>query len=202
MGGASFLFDHMADKRNKHQKRRDASRDENGKTLYERIMSGEQEPEGQQKGWKNLQPIPFNQMEPERRREICRKGAAAVNEIRGEKKSAKQVLENLLTLKATDEIIEGADLTPELIERLKKSASGATLYDVMGAVALGRALGGNIKAAEYIRDTYGDKPIERVEVTENVTTAADRELMQKIMERLESPDVIIAADQKNNDSDI
>lgn len=153
-------------------------------------MSGEIEPTGRQKGWKNLQPIPITERSDEERKEICRKGAAAAREIYGEKKSAKQVLENLLTLKATDEILEGAELSDELIKRLKAGTKDATLYDVVGAVALGRALDGNIKAAEYIRDTYGDKPIDRVEVTENITTESDRELMKAIMNRLDNVETV------------
>ena len=49
-----------------------------------------------------------------------------------------------------------------------------------------------MKAYELIRDTNGDKPIERVELTENVTTEADRALMQQIAARLEDPDTVIA----------
>ena len=138
-------------------------------------------------------------MTPERRREISAKGAEAVNKLHGEKKTAKQSLENILTLKVTPEIIAGADLPDEIAERMKRDNPDATLYDLIQIVAVGRAVGGNVKAMEYVRDTHGDKPIERVEVTENVTTEADRELMRRIAERLDSPDVIIAADITETD---
>ena len=176
----------MGDKRTYQKRRRDAQRDENGKSIYEKVMSGEIEPQGRQKGWKNLKTIPFNQMDKERAREIRSKGGKAVQELRGEKKNAKQVLDNLLTLKATEDILDGADLRPELVERLRKSTKGATLYDVMGAVALGKALDGNVKAMEYVRDTYGDKPIDtsRIELTENLMTESDRELLEKLSQRL------------------
>ena len=173
------------------------------KSRYEKIIAGEATPEGSEKGWMNLEKrVSFNQMEPEKRREICRKGAEAVNKLHGEKKTAKQALENILTLKVNDEIIAGADLTPEMAARLKKSAPDATIYDLMQIVAVGRAVSGNMKAYELIRDTYGDKPIERVEVSENITTEADREMMRAIAARLQDGEKIevvkdVSADTKN-----
>lgn len=166
------------------------------KTTYQKIIAGEQEPEGMQKGWLNLQTDKYrlDKIDQEKRREICRKGGQAVQRIHGKKKTAREALENILTLKLTDEIIEGADLDAALAERLKRSTDDLTLYDLIQIVAAGRAAGGNIKAAEYIRDTYGDKPIERVEVTENITTEADRALMRSIAERLQAPDVVVVAD--------
>ena len=38
---------------------------------------------------------------------------------------------------------------------------------------------------EYVRDTHGDAPIKQIEVTENITTDADRELMRQLSERLQ-----------------
>jgi general stress protein YciG len=162
----------------------DESKEE--KTLYRKIIDGDAEPVGSQKGWKNLEKrTSFNEMDPERRREICRKGAEAVNKLHGEKKTAKQSLEKILTLKIDSEIMSAADVPRELADKLRRDNPDATLYDLIQIVAVGRAVGGNIKAAEYIRDTHGDKPIERVEVTDNVTTDADRELMRQLSERLQ-----------------
>jgi hypothetical protein len=160
---------------------------EKEKTEYEKIISGEAEPVGSQKGWKNLEKrISFNQMDPEKAREIQRKGAEAVNALKGEKRTAREALENILTLKVTDKILSNSDLEPELVERLKRSGINITVYDLLQLVAVGRAAGGNMKAYELIRDTYGDKPIDRVEVSENVTTDADREMLQMIAARLQN----------------
>lgn len=175
----------MADKRKQSQKRRDAGRDADGKTLYERIKAGEIEPEGKQKGWLNLQPIPITQREPEERREICKKGAAAVNKIHGEQRTAKEALQRILSILATEDIIAGADLPAELAERLKRENPDITLYDLMQGVALGRALQGNIKAAEYVRDTNGDKPKDQMQIEgAGIMTEADRALLETIAGRL------------------
>lgn len=149
------------------------------------IIDGEIEPEQHEKGLLNLRKrVPFNQMEPEKRREICQKGAEAIHKLHGEKKTAKQALANVLTLKIDDEIISKADIDPKIAERVRRSNPDATLYDLIQAVAVGRALDGNIKAAEYIRDTHGDAPVKQVEVTENVTTDADRAMMQALSDLL------------------
>jgi hypothetical protein len=170
------------------------------KSIYQQIMDGEIEPEGSQKGWKNLREGQTKHnlavIDPERRKEIQRMGAEAVNKLHGEKKSARDSLEKILTLKIDDDILAAADLPAELADKLKRSNPNATIYDLIQIVAAGRAIGGNIKAAEYIRDTHGDKPIDRVEVTENITTDSDRALLQQINERLARAEVVVVQDQE------
>ena len=168
-----------------------------GKSRYRQIIDGDKEPEGIEKGWKNLQPekYDFRKIDKEKRREICRKGAQAVNRLHGEKKTAQQALENILSLKLTDEIIEGSEAPPEVIDRLKRSNPDATIYDLIQAVAAGRALGGSMAAIQYIRDTNGDKPQDRLEVSNNIMTDQDRQLMQQISDRLQKAELTIIEDQ-------
>ena len=187
----------MRDNRNRQQKRQDAQRKKSpdGKTEYERIQAGEAEPVGCQKGWKNLRPIPFNQRSEEERREICRKGAEAVNKLHGEKKTAKESLDRMLSILATDDILSNADIDAVLVERLRRENPKMTLYDAVNAAAIGRALSGNAKAMEYIRDTRGDAPVKQVEITENITTDADRALLAEINKRLQSGEIVVVQDQ-------
>lgn len=169
--------------------------DQNGKTRAQRIIDGEIEPEPHERGLLNLRKrVPFSEMSPEKRAEIARKGAEAVNKLHGEKKTARESLEAFLTLKITDEIVAGADLDPSIAERLKRSNPDATLYDLIQAVAVGRALDGNIKAAEYIRDTHGDKPVDRVDISGEIMTEADRAMIARIGARLDDPSLVIAKD--------
>lgn len=162
---------------------------EKEKTEYQKIIDGEQEPTGSQKGWPNLKrgqtEYNLKNIDPEKAAEIRRKGAEALNALKGEKRTAREALENILTLKVTDKILSNSDLEPELADRLKRSGINITVYDLLQLVAVGRAAGGNMKAYELIRDTYGDMPIKQIEVTENVTTDADRELMRQLSERLQ-----------------
>jgi len=193
------LFDQEGEKmrEKKRTKRKELQDINKPKSRYQMIIDGEAEPEGSENGWKNLEAgrVSFNQMPEEKALEIRRKGAAAVNKMHGEKKTARESLEKILTLRATPEIIAGADLEPEIAERLKRDNPDATLYDLIQIVAVGRAVGGNMKAYELIRDTYGDKPTEKVEVSAEIMTDKDRELLEKISRRLDDPDVVVVADQ-------
>lgn len=159
------------------------------------IIDGLIEPNEDEKYLLNLRKRkPFNKWDKEEHKEVCRKGQKALAELHGERKTAKHALQNILTLKVTPQIIADADIDESIAERLKRDNPNATLYDLIQAVAVGRALEGNVKAMEYVRDTHGDKPIERVEVSDNVTTEQDRELMQQIAKRLESAEITVVKD--------
>ena len=174
------------------------------KTRYQMIMDGEAEPEGKEKGYINLIKGQTQHnlavIDPEKAREIHSKGAQAVNKLHGEKKSAKQILDNVLTLLVDDQIIDGADLPPEIANKLKKSNKDITMYELIQTVAAGRAAAGNMKAYELIRDTYGDKPVEKVELQADVMTDTDRELLQKISARLDDPALTIVQDVTGKDT--
>lgn len=158
---------------------------EKKKSRASMIIDGEIEPEENERYLLNLRKrVPFNQMDPEKVKEIRRKGAAAVNQLHGKKKTAKQALADVLTLKVSDEIVSAAGIDPAIAAKLKRDNPDATMYDLIQAVAVGRALEGNVKAMEYVRDTHGDAPIKQIEVTENITTDADREMLRQINARL------------------
>lgn len=151
------------------------------------IIDGEIEPEPNERYLLNLRKRkPFNQWDKDEMHAVAVKGGEAVQKLHGEKKTAKEALANVLTLKATDEIIKSAGIDPAIAAKLKRDNPDATLYDMIQAVAVGRALEGNIKAAEYVRDTHGDAPVKQIEVTENVTTDSDREMMRKLSEMLQN----------------
>ena len=168
------------------------------KSRYRMILDGEAEPIGPEKGWINLEAgrESFDQMEPERRKEIARKGAEAVNRLHGEKKTARESLQRILSLKITDGIMEGADVPPEVIERIKRDNPEATIYDLIQSVAVGRALGGNVKAMEYVRDTNGDKPVEKIDanISGQIMTDQDREMIQAIADRLQAGEIAVIRD--------
>ena len=159
------------------------------KTRYQQVIDGDVEPEGCEKGWLNLREgqttYNLKNIDPEKAREIRRKGAEAINKLHGEKKTAKQALEQILTLKVDDEILATADVPDELVKRLKRTNPDATLYDLIQLVAVGRAVSGSLKGYELIRDTYGDKPVDKVDISADVTTEADRALMASIASRLD-----------------
>ena len=80
---------------------------------------------------------PFNEMTEKEQREIARKGGIASGKARAERKTLKEELLLLLSQGDTQ-------------ERISLSL-------------IREALGGNVKAFETIRDTVGEKPVDKVE---------------------------------------
>jgi hypothetical protein len=46
-----------------------------------------------------------------------------------------------------------------------------------------RALAGDVKAAQFLRDTAGEKPADTVDLNANVMTEADKALIDKLKNR-------------------
>ena len=92
--------------------------------------------------------------------EIARKGGIASGKAKREKKAMRETLETLLSMTLTnDQIMD--------IESIQSVASleGAniTVQEAIMLAQIKRALTGDTKAAEYVRDTSGNKLKEAVE---------------------------------------
>lgn len=88
--------------------------------------------------------IPCNQRTKEEVREIGRKGGIASGDARRAKKTMREVLEILL-------------------ETVDKD-SDKTNIEVMMASAVRKAMNGDLKAMEFVRDTSGQKPDTQITV--------------------------------------
>ena len=93
------------------------------------------------KGHENL--IPQNQRTKEEQREIAKKGGIASGKARAERKTLKEELLLLLSQGNTQEKIS------------------------LSLIA--QAMEGNVKAFETIRDTVGEKPVDKLEADVGVT---------------------------------
>lgn len=96
---------------------------------------------GKSKSLENL--IPSNKRTPRERSEIARKGAEATNQIKREKKKLKELLEIALAL---------------------PGKTGDRAMDITNAL-VNKAVRGDTKAYEIIRDTIGEKPREQIDTT-------------------------------------
>ena len=77
-----------------------------------------------------------------------------------------------------------------------------TLYDLIQTVAVGRALEGNVKAMEYVRDTHGDKPVDKVDITGDIMTEGDRAMLEKITKRIDEGGQITVVKDVTDDGNI
>ena len=119
------------------------------------------------KGQENL--IPLNERAKDEQREIARKGGIARGEQRREEKLIKDSLKILLAMPSTK--------------------GNETIQDDLALALVNAGLGGNVKAIETIRDTLGQKPSDKVEVTNNEMSAEQREEMfERIMEEVNNDD--------------
>ena len=142
---------------------------------------------------KALEETQFNNLSPERRREIARMGAEATNKIIRKRKSFREIIETLGVTDATDlekekfrQMFPGAD--PD--EITKDVMLVASLYNQ----GIGR---GNVKAAAMIRDTAGEKPdttisgsitTEKIFVTAEEKKEALKHIAKVVAESTESDD--------------
>lgn len=132
-------------------------------------------------GMENL--IPMNALTEEKQREIASAGGKASGEARRKKKDLKERCRILL------EMVPKQDLIAKSLGENAELPEGADMYDlIMAKMMQVASLDGNVKAAEFVRDSAGDKPTDRSEVTASVMTEKDLELMQNIERRMSARD--------------
>lgn len=101
------------------------------------------------------------------------------------KKGDKQTLENCRKGgQATADMWERRRTFAECYQALLDTeiAEGVTMREAICKAICEKAMEGNVRAFEVIRDTVGEKPVETMSL--DVMTEADRILMQKISARL------------------
>lgn len=104
----------------------------------------------------------FSNMTPEERRENGRKGGIASGEAKRAKKAMRERLEILLDLPMKSG--KGADL-----DSIKNFAAlkgkNITVQDAMMIAQIQKALKGDTTAAAFVRDTSGQKPTDKMDIT-------------------------------------
>ena len=100
---------------------------------------------------KNLKP--FSELTENEQRKIRSKGGKKSGEVRRAKKTMKEMLDYLLAKEITN-----------------KAGETATTQEAITVSLIKQALNGNVKAWEVIRDTIGEKPTEKQEITTNQQT--------------------------------
>lgn len=139
----------------------------------------ESEKKHHHKGTENL--IPQSMRTKEEQRRIARMGGLASAAARRKKKNLQELLGALLSSPATPEMKEKA---AELGINMDEMEEGATLYDALGVAMIEKALAGDGYAFQLIRDSAGDKPTEKSEVTAAIMTEKDLEIMRNLEARI------------------
>jgi hypothetical protein len=104
-------------------------------------------------------------------------GAIASNNSQATRRSIKEILEELST----------RTVTPEEAEEYGME-EGTSLLEAATLAQFRRAMKGDTKAAEYVRDTLGEKPTEKISAEVETITAEDRERIERILNRDKTAD--------------
>ena len=108
--------------------------------------------------------IPLNKRSPRERKEISKKGAEATNKKKAEKKAFKEIFETLMQLD-----IERFTTDEEVLEALSlinpEYAQKADVKSVISARVLHKALKGDMYAIGFLRDTIGEQPTQKQEIS-------------------------------------
>ena len=115
----------------------------------------------------NLKPFDSNQSREEAKKN-GRKGGKKSGEVRRQKKTMREMLDYLLEKELTS-----------------KNGEKATTLEAMMTAMIKQGLNGNVKAVEFIRDTTGQKPTEKVDVDAKginivVGSDEDKEILEDI----------------------
>lgn len=114
----------------------------------------------------NLKPFDSNQSREEAKKN-GRKGGKKSGEVRRQKKTMREMLDYLLEKELTS-----------------KNGEKATTLEAMMTAMIKQGLNGNVKAVEFIRDTTGQKPTEKVEATNATITVTDEKTIESVMNKL------------------
>lgn len=119
-----------------------------------------------------------SELTADRRREIARQGGLASAAARRRKKDIREVFSALLSSPATPEMQEKA-------EKLGFDAETVgTIYDALGVAMIDKAMSGDGYCFQLVRDSAGDKPTDKSEVTASIMTDKDLEIMRNLEARI------------------
>lgn len=109
--------------------------------------------------------IPQSERTKAEQREIAKKGGIASGKARREKKAMKETLETLLAMSLNDDVITDLE---EIQSVASLKGKNITVQEAIMLKQIQKAMKGDTRAAEYVRDTSGNKPKEGLELSGNI----------------------------------
>jgi len=103
-------------------------------------------------------------LDPENDLKVRRAGAEATNAKLAQRRTFKEQIDIILSAKDKE--------------------NGKTGLENVTIAMYERAIAGDTKAAQFLRDTAGEKPADNIDLNANVMTEADKQLLEKLKARL------------------
>ena len=113
--------------------------------------------------------------DPENDKEIWKAGAETLNATKAQRRTFAEIIEETLTKKAANETIEDLELTEDTDH-----------LTAIIAAAVKRAERGDVKAMEFIRDTIGQKPTEKIEQAVDICTKEEADDLRGLLEDIKA----------------
>nr|DAQ81046.1 MAG TPA: hypothetical protein [Caudoviricetes sp.] len=112
------------------------------------------------------------------------KGGRAAAAKRLEKRKAKEILQDILCMAISDKSIEAGELESIAQGLAQEQGGSISVYQAIMIAQAARAMQGDTAAATYTRDTAGDKPTDKQEITGTITEG-DKALCAAVAARLD-----------------
>lgn len=112
-------------------------------------------------------------------------GAISSNTTQAARRSIKEILEELSRRTVTAEEAEEYGME-----------EGTSLLEAASLAQFRRAMKGDTKAAEYVRDTLGEKPADKISAEIETITPEDRKQIERILNRTKAQDIVVGKDQE------
>lgn len=107
-------------------------------------------------------------------RDIQIQGGKALQATLRQRRTFAEAINTVLAQKPSEKVREELELD-----------STADNLDAVIAAMLRQAQKGNVKAGDFLRDTIGEKPTDKLEASVETMTAEDREMLANIQKRME-----------------
>ena len=127
---------------------------------------------------KGLRPINEN-ITPEQRKEIASKGGKASAEKKRQKKEMKEMIQDLFEVG-----IKKGKVVDEIKSLEDAKGKNLTVGQALILAQIKKAMAGDTRAMEFLRDTMGQKPTNKQEITATVVDSP----LNSILEQLKDDD--------------
>lgn len=136
--------------------------------------SGNKKKSNRYDGTVNLKPVRTK----EEARERGRIGGIKSGEVRRQKKTMRETLENALKIELSEKKLKelGADIS-------LMNGENSVLSAII-ASTIREAINGDTKAIQFVRDSIGEQPINKQEVTQEIITKDDLDMMENVRKQL------------------
>ena len=132
--------------------------------------------------------IPNEERTPEERRENARKAGKASGAARRRKKAMRQAAADLLNMNISGSQSEVTNVIKQRLRAFGYDPEDATFQDAMLVGVMMKAIKGDVRASEFMRDTAGNNPALNMRKEELKVKKAELELKRKALLDGSKPD--------------